>query len=80
MPAQLFNLEIRKKKVLNRIIYSFAKMLYCLYTVLFFIKKGRIFEKFLHFFFYHNVYLNRCLAERPCILSFIPVLRGLVSL
>lgn len=80
MPAQLFNLEIRKKKVLNRFIYSVAKMLYCLYTVLFFIKKGRIFEEFLHFFFYHNVYLNRCLAERPCILPFIPVSRGPVSL
>lgn len=38
-------------KVLNRFIYSVAKILYCLYTVLFFIKKGRIFEKFLHFFF-----------------------------
>lgn len=68
-----------EKKVLNRFIYSVAKILYCLYTVLFFIKKGRIFEEFLHFF-YHNVYLNRCLAERPCILPFIPVLRGLVSL
>lgn len=67
-------------KVLNRFIYSVAKILYCLYTVLFFIKKGRIFEEFFAFFFYHNVYLNRCLAERPCILPFIPVSRGLVSL
>lgn len=66
-------------KVLNRFIYSVAKILYCLYTVLFFIKKGRIFEEFLHFF-YHNVYLNRCFAERPCILPFIPVSRGPVSL
>lgn len=68
-----------EKKVLNRFIYSVAKILYCLYTVLFFIKKGRIFEEFLHFF-YHNVYLNRGFAERPCILPFIPVSRGLVSL
>lgn len=67
-------------KVLNRFIYSVAKILYCLYTVLFFIKKGRIFEEFFAFFFYHNVYLNRGFAERPCILPFIPVSRGLVSL
>lgn len=69
-----------KKKVLNRFIYSVAKMLYCLYTGFFSLKKEGFLRNFC-IFFYHNVYLNRCLAERPCIiLPFIPVLRGLVSL